>query len=150
MMYLDSSVLIKRYIAEKGSDQVAECFAGGEVIHTSSLSYAEILAAFGRRRREGLLSHAEAAAIEDRFQEDWSKNLHEIYLDKRILAILPELFRAHPLRGSDGVHLGSALWLQGVARAAGDRFAFGVSDERLCQVAAIRSIPVWNPETRSG
>lgn len=147
MLYLDSSALIKRYIAEKGSDQVAVCFSSGEMVYTSSLSYAEVLAAFARRLRERLLSPIEADGAQDGFLLDWNKHLHEIPLDRRVLAGMPALFRAHPLRGADGVHLASALWLRGIAKAAGESFSFGVADERLARVAAACALPVFNPET---
>lgn len=146
MLYLDSSVLVKRYVREKGTDRVAACFRGGEAIHTSTLAYAEVLAAFERRLREGLMSVAEADAVLSAFLLDWSENLHEIALDQRVLAPLPGLLRAHALRGSDGIHLASALWLRGAAQPAGERVVFGVTGEKLGAVARACGLPVFNPE----
>src|SRR5437879_11791786 len=51
MLYLDASVLAKRYFTERGTDAVQTRFRSGERIFTSVLSYAEIHAALGRKYR---------------------------------------------------------------------------------------------------
>ena len=56
MIYLDTSALIKRYIWESGSEQIRGMFREKAFIVTSKIAYAEVYAAFTRRRREGDLT----------------------------------------------------------------------------------------------
>ncbi len=54
ILYLDSSALVKRYIAERGSKNTAELTARAELVATSLISRAEVAAAFAKAVRIGL------------------------------------------------------------------------------------------------
>ena len=45
IVYLDASVLVKRYVAEPGSKETAKLIAHAEVVATSLISRAEVAAA---------------------------------------------------------------------------------------------------------
>src|ERR1022692_1662582 len=76
--YLDTSAVVKRYIAEAGSafvTQITNAAVGNE-IWISTVTSVEIVAAIYRRVRVGSLTGAEAVAGENRFRQD----LQTIYL----------------------------------------------------------------------
>jgi len=54
-LYLDTSALVKLYIAEEGSLLVRTALADARFVATSVVAYVEARAAFARRRRERAL-----------------------------------------------------------------------------------------------
>ena len=145
MLYVDSSALVKRYVAEAGSVAVASLLSS-ETICTSSLCYAEVVAALARKRRERQFSESEFDTTLQEFLFDWEHVVHEIVINREILESLPQLLRAHPLRGSDGIHLASALWAFRALRVSGDSYRFVVADERLAAAGSLCSLAILNPE----
>src|SRR5947208_10416650 len=76
--YLDTSALVKRYVAETGSafiNQITDIATGNEV-WISTVTCVEIVAALYRRVRIGSLTSAEAATAEQNFRQD----LHGVLL----------------------------------------------------------------------
>ena len=55
ILYLDASALVKRYVAERGSDEVIALMAGADAAATSLVSRAEVAAALARAVRLGAL-----------------------------------------------------------------------------------------------
>ena len=72
-LYLDTSSLVKLYVAEPGSDQVRAQVDRATIVATSMIAYPEARAAFARRRRERALRPAAFATAKRRFDEDWPK-----------------------------------------------------------------------------
>ncbi len=152
MLYLDASVLAKRYFTERGSDAVQTRFRSGERIFTSMLSYAEIHAALGRKYRDGELEENDFELVRKAFVHDWLYSLKVLEMNAATLAALPDLVEHHPLKGLDATHLSAALWLRDMCLltpdfAAGDVvLEFGVVDRRLARVATACGLKVFNPE----
>jgi predicted nucleic acid-binding protein len=67
--YFDTSVLVKRYIRERGSVQVASLLRRYELF-SSAITPVEVLSALGRRRRDGDLSEENFSATLSRVQSD--------------------------------------------------------------------------------
>jgi predicted nucleic acid-binding protein len=133
-VYLDTSSLVKLYVAESGSDAVRQLLESADIVATAAIAYPESRAALARRRREGGLRPKAFAAVKRALDQDWPR-----YLAVDVTAALcrdaGELADRYSLRGYDSVHL--AAYLQ-VARAAGKtRVRFSCFDERL--TAAARS-----------
>ena len=74
-LYLDTSSLLKIYVAEDGSDEVRQELADCAAAATSAVAYAEARAAFARRRRDGTLTAAVFRAAKRDFDEDWPRYL---------------------------------------------------------------------------
>lgn len=142
ILYLDTSALVKLYIAEPGSERMREAASHGEPVAASVLAYAEIHATFARRRREGLLQAAELEEIRLSFAEDWEK-LTQISVGAAVLQRVPRLCQSHPLRGADAVHLASALLLH----EEGLEVTFACSDRQLREAAAAEGLAVFDPES---
>jgi uncharacterized protein len=55
-LYLDTSALLKGYIAETGSPEVVAAASGADSVGTSGVAYVEARAALARARREHRLT----------------------------------------------------------------------------------------------
>lgn len=135
MIYLDTSALIKRYLEEPGSSLVRSFIADDSALASATLAYVETHATFARRRREGHLPQKEYAALSEHFENDWATWVR-IPLQDDILTLARDLIRRHPLRGSDAVHLASALTLARDLTAHGEMVTVVAADHRLLQAAA--------------
>jgi uncharacterized protein len=150
VLYVDSSALVKHYVRETGTDALNEIFAkhsGGQGIFISSLTYAEILAAFARRSRENPRFRKETELAHKQFQQDWKSVLTRIDLNDDVLRYVSKLVDAHPLRGADAVQLSSALWLRDtVSTGHSNAVKFACSDRQLAHAAQSEGLPVFNPD----
>lgn len=142
MNYFDTSALVKRFVAEKGSRRVEEIMTGGEPVATSKIGYAEVYAALTRRRREKDLSARQYAVACRSFEEDWQACLL-VDLRDEVLLLARDLIKRRPLRGFDAIHLASALSL---SRELGVTMRFVAADSRLLGAAQAEKLRVINPE----
>lgn len=131
-LYLDTSDLVKLYVAEPGAARVHDLVRAADVVVTSVLAYPEARATFARRRRERLSTSAEHRAILRQFDDDWPRLVAMSFGDDlaREAGHLADRLR---IRGADAVHLASFAAL--VARAGDDEVRFSCADERLSRAA---------------
>lgn len=111
ILYYDTSALIKRYVEEDGSKEVDHLWEGGTAIITSTVAFAEIMAAFSRKYREGILSRADYLKTISEFKNEYSK-LILVSMNPDLNQVIEKLLFKHPLRGFDAIHLASALLIQ--------------------------------------
>ena len=140
ILFLDTSALVKIYIAEPGSERMREAVAREGPKAASVLAFAEIHATFARRRREELLLAGELEQIRLGFADDWEK-LTQMPVGAAVLQLVPGLCERHPLRGADAVHLASALLLH----EEGLEVVFACSDRPLLGAAAAEGLATFNP-----
>jgi uncharacterized protein len=114
-LYLDTSALVKLYVAEVGSDDVRCLVEEASVVATSVVAYAEARAAFSRRTREGALTVHGLRRIKNAFDDDWPRYL-ALGVTEEICLEAGELAERYGLRGFDSIHLASFIE---VARRAG-------------------------------
>ncbi len=149
ILFADTSALVKLYIDEIGSLEMAERVhrPDGGRLALSVLAYPEVYATLARRRREALLSEAEHGDLCARFEEDW-RAIARVTLSPEVLRRIPRLCAEAPLRGADAAHLASALEL----RDAGLEVTFAASDIRLTEAAEAVGLEVFDPAraTRAG
>lgn len=143
MNYLDTSAVVKRFIAEKGSDRVEEILRGGEPAATSKIGYAEVYGALARRRREGAISSRGYAQACRSFEADWRTYIR-VDLRDEVLQLARDLINRRPLRGFDAIHLASALTL---GRELGQPITFVAADTRLLAAAEAENLSARNPES---
>lgn len=114
ILYLDASALVKRYVAEVGSDDVAQAIENSQLIGTSLITQAETVAAFAKAMRVGALEAAEAEAALQLFRIDWT-DVVRIQATELVVGRAASLAWEYGLRGYDAVHLASALaWQEGL------------------------------------
>jgi len=152
VLYLDSSVIVKLYLLEIGSDRLLARIAKGDPVFTSQISYAEVHAAFARKLRENLLQTRQFRRLERCFLNDWLSKLIHVQVDSKSMSDVPTLVRKYPLRGADAVHLAAALWLTSRMRlspafSGGDQILeFAVADKSFADIASHCGLKVFNPE----
>ncbi len=116
--YLDTSALVKIYVAEKGSKIVKEKVNLASLVATSKVAYPEARAAFARARREGILTDAAYQVVVDNFNAEWL-SYYKLELTDRICYLAGTLSEKHSLRGFASIHLASAKLLEDLLQ--GDR-----------------------------
>jgi len=144
ILFIDTSALVKLYIAEPGSERMREAVERGEPLAASVLAFAEMHATFARRRREELLLATELEQIRLSFAEDWEE-LTKVPVGAAVLKLVPSLCEHHPLRGADAVHLASAILLH----EEGLEVIFACSDRHLLEAAAAEGLATFNPASES-
>ncbi|MGH7167948.1 MAG: type II toxin-antitoxin system VapC family toxin, partial [Nitrospiraceae bacterium] len=76
MIYFDTSALIKRYVAEKGSSVMRTLRSQPGPFATATIAYAEAYSGLTRRHREGFLSRTRYASACEQLELDWPAFLH--------------------------------------------------------------------------
>ncbi len=138
ILYLDASALVKLYVRETGSVRVRNWLKSAAAAATSVVAYAEARAAFARLHRSALSSprrHRERVA---RLNADWESYLR-VELTPSVLRLAGETAETYELRGFDGIHLASALWLRDRTEV---ECKFVVFDQRLHDGAARAGLSV--------
>lgn len=139
IVYLDASALVKRYVAESGSPEVAALIAGAAVTGTACITRAEVAAALAKAVRVQALAPAEAAAAWRVFRAQWV-DLVRLNLTEALLAQAAALAWEQGLRGYDAVHLAAArLW----QTALGEPVTLATFDRQLWQAGATVGLAVW-------
>ncbi|MBA4392363.1 MAG: VapC toxin family PIN domain ribonuclease [Desulfobacca sp.] len=111
ILYCDTSALIKRYVEEDGSKEVDHLWERGSEIITSTVAFAEIMAAFRRKYREGILSKSGYLKTVSEFKKEYPK-LILVSISPDLNQMVEKLLFKHSLRGFDAIHLASALLIQ--------------------------------------
>ena len=142
MIYFDTSALVKRYVTEKGSEKLDEMLAVNSFAATSKLTYAEILSAFTRRYREGEYSKNWLLKIIGNFEAE-IEEFSVVDVKDDLLPIVKQLLLRHALRGSDAIHLASAIWLKNALK---ENITFAASDANLLKAAEKEGLIVINPQ----
>jgi predicted nucleic acid-binding protein len=131
-LYLDTSSLIKLYLAEKGSPEVLAAIDEASVVSTSPVAYTEARAALARLRREGQLSPSIFAAAKRELDDDWPGYL-TVEVTDALCHDAGDLAEKYGLRGFDSIHLASFAEL--AAKGGVERARFSSFDDRLNSAA---------------
>lgn len=142
MTYLDTSALIKGFVAEEGTPLVRSILSGSEAVATAKIAYAEVYAGLTRRQREGDLSAAEYALACHQFEAEWQGYIRLELLDD-LLLVARRVIQRHPLRGFDAIHLASALTLK---NGTNQDITFAAADRRLLRAAQLERLRALNVE----
>lgn len=117
ILYLDSSAIVKQYVAETGSDEIRKAVAQSDIIGTSVISRAEVVATFQKTVRVGVLREEQAAKLRRTFEREWP-DLVRTRVTERLILHASSLAWMHGLRGYDAVHLASAAaWQQALGQS---------------------------------
>lgn len=110
ILYLDTSSLVKLYVEETASADVAGWVGSAEVTATSLIAYAEARAAFSRRFREHAYIAKDYERLVSQFESDW-QDFMTIHVTGELVRRAGDYAEKHGLRGFDAVHLASAVTL---------------------------------------
>jgi predicted nucleic acid-binding protein len=142
IVYLDASALVKRYIEERGSDEVNALVAKATVVGTALISQVEVTAALAKGTRMGVLTPAGATRALEAFQEEWRRFDH-LRVTEWVIERASVLAWEQRLRGYDAVHLASALFWQ---ELGGERICMATYDRELWEAARHAGLEVFPVE----
>jgi predicted nucleic acid-binding protein len=146
--FLDSSALIKRYVAETGTGWIQALTAPstGNKLIIARITWVEVLSALARRRRAGTLSPTDVARVIQFFHYDLDTQYQVVEMDQALAEAAGELVRRQPLHAYDAIQLASALRIQpAFARANPAALVFLAADDILVATAQAEGLPADNP-----
>lgn len=139
IVYADASALVKRYVAEAGSDEVIELTSAASAVATALVSRAEVAAAFARAFRMGILDDESARTAQRGFVQDWP-HFARIAITEALAARAEALAWDFGLRGYDAIQLAAALsWRD----AVGQEVVLATFDRQLWDAAPDAGLEVW-------
>jgi uncharacterized protein len=125
LAYFDTSVLVKRYVKERGSTATRKLLQRYRFL-SSAVAPVEVLSALSRRRTAGELTQRDFLAIKSRLHKDrayWEL----VEVGPIVLSQAEELVQRAGLRTLDALHVASALTFQA---ASGLTIPFVTADVR--------------------
>ncbi len=139
ILYLDTSALVKKYFTESGSADVISLWRNASAIITSSVVYAETVAAFHRKKRETGLDGNVFNPIVSSFRADY-QTLTLVEVSRQVNNIVDRTVSLYPLRGFDAIHLASAIIIQ---TNLSERLLFVCFDQRLLDAARAEGLDTF-------
>jgi predicted nucleic acid-binding protein len=110
ILYLDTSALVKLYVAEDGSDVVRTAVGAADTVATSRVAYAETRAALAMAARMRRIDDADRATAASVFRAEW-RLFSIVNVTQPLVEFAAELAETHGLRGFDAIHLASSVFL---------------------------------------
>jgi len=150
-LYMDSSALVKLYVTESDSASYRVRTNRSDVLATSWVAYAEVLATLTRKLSEGNLSREEFSLIMNDVDADFSdkERRYDIVTPVQFMqniGMLHYVLDRHRLRGFDAIHLASALILRYELQSAyqdrGFSLGFSSADRRLIAAAEAEGLDI--------
>lgn len=139
IVYLDASALVKLYVDEPGSREMAELVGAASSLGTAIVTLAEVSAAIARSARRGIIRMDEAEACRQALREQW-RNLHRIEVTESVLRRATDLAWAFGLRGYDAIHLAcAAVWQE----MLGEAITVATYDRELWEAARRSGLDAW-------
>lgn len=133
IVYLDTSALLKLYVAELHTPEVKRAVQSSSQPASSTIAFVEAYSAFARRQREGGIDALLLDKARQEFTADWDSFL-QIELADSLLRRAADMAQAFYLRAYDSVHLASAELL---LKETSEPVVFACFDRRLNQAAAV-------------
>ena len=139
IIYLDASALVKRYIAETGSQEVDQIITTADLIATALISRAEVAAALAKAVRVNALHSDNANNALKRFRAQWN-NLIRLQMTETLIIRADALAWDYGLRGYDAVHLAAAqIWQETI----GEPVVLATFDRQLWTAGQSTGLSSW-------
>ena len=142
ILYLDSSAIVKRYVAEHASGDVVSLMAASEANATSLVSRAEVAAALARAVRLGVVDGAGGRHAQQRFAREWT-DFVRVPVTEALVARAGTLAWDQALRGYDAIQLAAALAWQ---EAIGLDVTVATFDRKMWETAPLAGLQTWPPD----
>lgn len=142
---LDSSALVKAYVAERGTRWVQQLLPAADYLGIAAITRVEVMSAITRREHRRTLTPVEAARARADFWRDLPV-FESIPITEAILDQAMNLVEAHGLRGYDAVQLAAALAIDGQRQGTDlDPVVFVSADQDLNAVARAEGLGTEDP-----
>ena len=144
---LDSSALVKRYVAESGSIWVSNLSnpGSGNQIFVANIAGVEVVAALARRRTSYRSGSADFGFLIDQFRNDFKEVYKIVEVSPSIIKSAMHIAERHALRGYDCIQLSSALFISQKYAELGEKFTLVSADLELNAAAILEGVIVENP-----
>jgi predicted nucleic acid-binding protein len=146
----DASALVKRYVAEVGSDTVDALFTVIPAPHMvcTLLGYTECAALLRRRFHQAVLGAAEFGNARLLLEQEIVSSLTTelVSIDDTVLLASVALIDQHNLNSSDAAILAAFLGYVRAQAPAAPRCVLVASDRRLLRAASAEGLLTLNPE----
>jgi uncharacterized protein len=146
--YLDTSALVKRYVAEVGSGWVRRVMArrAGNVLYASVIAQPEVISAIQRKVREGHLDQDRARTLSHRVSTHFAHGYALVAITPLVVTQACELLQRHPLRTYDALHLACTMAVRRVLQQNALPAPFFIAaDDTLLAAATAEGFIVDNP-----
>lgn len=146
--YFDTSALVKRYVAEEGSQWIKTLCAppNNLIVCTSQMTVVETACAFSRRMREGALSSKDYKKLLTAFDYDATYRYIVVDVTRTTIETACDLAGIHPLRAYDAIHLATALLInRELIKNSRHPLTFIRADNRLVDIVKTENLHTENP-----
>jgi predicted nucleic acid-binding protein len=137
-IFCDTSALIKKYIAETGSDKFEKILRKAETVLVSAITEIETISTFKRLLMEKAINEHEYNVVCGDFESDF-QYFTIISFDGEIAKNAIRAIETYQLKTLDSIQLGTAMYLKD------EIDFFVVCDEKLIKAATKESIKTINP-----
>jgi len=139
ILYIDTSALVKRYIAETGSEETLALLDKARVVGAVVVTQVEMAAALAKAARLGWVERSEAHIVWQDFLGHWPAFVR-LSVTSGVLALASHLAWQYGLRGYDALHLAAASSWQD---ALGETVTLATFDRELWGSARRAGMVVW-------
>ena len=136
ILFADSSALVKLYVDEPGSAQVAAHAAAAKALAVCRVTWVEVMSALARRAREQPQAAAGLAAARQRFRLDWGR-LAVLELTPALAELVGDYTQALALRAYDSLQLATLVTLH---KRMDEEVQFACFDDRLVKAAEVLGV----------
>lgn len=148
VVFTDSSVVIKRYVRETGSQWVKNIFTTipTNQVFVAAITQVEVISAITRRGRGDARSQRLAASASALFLTDYAADFEIIEVSQVLLEQAVQLALSHGLRGYDAVQLAAGVALNRLHIESGlTPIIFVSADKELNAAALAEGLAVDDP-----
>ena len=141
-LYLDTSALVKCYIAEDGSEDVIALMADAAAVATSLVTRTEVAAALAKAVRDDRVDEDEAQRAHRKFLREWP-DFGRVPVTDALVERADSLAWEHGLRAYDSLQLAAALACEDMVGALGVDVVLATFDRQLRKAAARSGLSTW-------
>lgn len=151
VIYLDTSALVKHYVAEPGSAWLDGLLAHPDTLAvlSSHLAVVEATCAFARRLREGTITQPQHTRLLEAFRYDCTYRYALLGTLPATIETACALANRHPLRAYDALHLAAAWLASQELRSSSTSLVFVTADQVLIAAARSEGLATENPTDHS-
>lgn len=150
--FLDSSAVVKRYVAEIGSDWIRQITApkANHQLFLVRITWVEVLSALARLQREGLLDDKTTSQVRTVFQTHLNYQYRILEVDRTLTEMAGNLVSHNALRAYDAIQFAAAIRLKNTLNEAQlPDPVFLTADDQLLAISQAAGLPIDNPNQHS-
>jgi predicted nucleic acid-binding protein len=152
VFYLDTSVIVKRYMNEQGTDFADLLYdkvmsSKEHSLVTSILSLVEFLATVRRARKGEIITEEDMNGILFHFTRE-TENINLRPLDEKTMVKSISIIMEHALRTADALHVSTALELRNIMKELEERVILISNDNEMYNATIKAGMEVIKPDEK--